>query len=222
MGIFSDAKKTPSKASKSKPAEVLIAIEGLEMYGTIDAVIKSLTALKATYGEEAKDKMREHFIKVGAASASRPANFKGGEGLVSASCELRARSATSPLSEDEVALLKAYNIPMVTNDVVVDTYIINPAYATDQKLLGKIEKAMLKVSGLPEDFIMKQDGVATTVVAPNALDVLFSKAEKIVRECINLVGVLAIKPKLDADVAEAYETVGKMFQVEDVDMKKAA
>jgi len=197
------------KAKKSDRPEVSIA--DLEDFAALDAAIKSMTALKAILEGNIKASMKVHFVEAGCETKSRPVNFRGIDGNASASCELRARSSASTLSAEEQELLTKFNIPMRTDTVVAETLVINPAYLGNADLLAKVQKALNGVKDIPDDFILKQDGVSKTVVDGDALEVLFAKGdEDIAAVLLPVVGTLAIKPVL-ADSALAYGIVSKLL-----------
>ncbi len=131
----------------------------------------------------------------------RPSNFKGVEGEVTASCELRIRSSRSALNADEAELMRENNIPTT---VVVDTrdaYVINPEHAHNagyQKAIQKALGPLIKKGILPDDIIMRQQGVSRTVVGEEALDQVFTKTDPdLVKTLLGVVGVMSIKPKVD-------------------------
>jgi hypothetical protein len=213
MGTMFDAKKTVKTDTKAKQAEkVEIAMAGLEAVAALDAVIKSLTALKDSKALEVKDLMRVEFIAAGLKSKSKPESFRGRDGAASASCELRNRASTSPLTDDEIALLAQYNIPVQKLTATVDTFVINPDYIEDMTIMSKIEKALKPVKGIPEDLFLKQEGKSKTVVADTAMDILFKTDRLTVETVLPLISVPAIKPKMDSDdLAAAFAIVEKLI-----------
>lgn len=210
MNVFAKAQPAAAPAAK-KPGKVekpTIKITGLEELAAIDAVMKSLKALRETVEVDVKRAQREHFITEGMKIGRRPENFKASEGIATASCELRARGSNSPLSDDEQAALKPYGIPTETVESVKETYIINPAYFNDGDLLQRIGAAIGKVKGVPEDFIQKQEAVSKVIVSEGALDKLFAIKEKaVITALFNTVGGLAIKPTVGDKVREALQIV---------------
>lgn len=210
--MFADAKTTKTGSKSKKNEKEQVAVKGLEVMAAIDHIMKSMTALKTTVAIDVKDQMINHFVKQGCAQKKRPGNFQGYEGEATASCELRIRASNSPLSDIEKTLLVGNKIPVETVETVVATFVINPAYANDMKLLSRIEGALKKLKDIPEDLFLKQEGVSKTIVSKNALDVMFSKPQKIAAALIDTVGVLAVKPKLGDDEEgmsndDAYEIV---------------
>lgn len=208
MGMFDEAKKVKPAAKGAKKTKVEIQTAGLQDYAAIDAAIKALGALKDTTGAAIKSDMLDQFVEMGSATKTRPESYTGVEGAASASLELRARSATSPLSEDEVELLEEKGIPTQVVVATVETFIINPAYAFDAALLGKIEKALKSVKGIPEDLFMKQDGTSKTILAEGALDAVFKHDADTIADLLPITSVLAIKPKLATDdLGEALKLI---------------
>ena len=215
MGMFGDAKTLKTASAKAKkPATPEIEIDGLEDVAALDAAIKSLTALKKAKEAGVKEgPMTAYFVSTGAAAKARPQNFRGTDGSATASCELRIRSSTSPLTDDEEGLMVAKGLPVEEVVEVAATYVINPAYLEDEVLLGKVEAALKKVSGIPQDFIMRQEGKSKKIVGEKALDELFANhSEAAIADLLPLVGVLAIKPTLaDDDIMKAMDIVQRVI-----------
>ena len=104
MSIFSQAKALPEPKTKAKAkATDGVEVKGLEDYALIDALIKSLGAVKDTLAVAIKDESRELFVSV--KDKKRPPNLKAYDGDATASIQLQKRSTRSPLSTDEVELL---------------------------------------------------------------------------------------------------------------------
>lgn len=207
MGMFATAKTVKTATKAKKPTKASIEITGIEALSAIDHAIKALTALKETYEADVKSEVSTHFVKAGIEAGKRPANFTGTEGKATASCELRKRSSRSGLAEGEIEMLEAAGIATEIAEDVVDTFVINPAYAGDQDLLAKIEKKLSQIKDLPEDFILRQEGVSRRVVSEAALDQIFTLDEETVAALLPVVGTIALKPKFEA------ESLADVFQV---------
>lgn len=189
MSMFANAKVV--KAAKApKAGKVEVKMVGLQSLAEVDALIDALSALKTTLAAEVKSAAFEHFISV--ADGKRPDNFRGVEGIASASIELRKRSTTSPLGEAELALLAEHDIPAEKLVATQKMFGIDPKYTGDTALLDVVSAAL--EGKVPEDFIVVQEERSKTVVTDETLRVAFSKN---VRDVIAAVTVLAIKPKLD-------------------------
>lgn len=206
--MFSNAKTVKAPSSKKKAEKAEVQIDGIANLAAIDAVIKSLQALRTTVEADIKSEVNVQFLQKGCAAKKRPDNFKGIDTGASSSCELRIRSSASKLSDDEANLLKAEGISTTEVTEVIETYIINPAYKDDGKLLALIETKLKGVKGIPEDFIQFQEGKTKTVVGETALDEVFALDIKKARTLLPLVGVLALKPKQDEDdLSASLDTV---------------
>ncbi|CAM6055321.1 unnamed protein product [Sphagnum tenellum] len=212
--VFTNAPAAPApKKSAKKADKATVPVVALEEFGSISAVIKTLKTMLDTIETEVKTGMKEHFVKEGQKSKKRPENFKGVDGFVTASCELRARSSASHLSGAEQELLEKYKIPTETVKSQEETFIVNPAYANDGALLQKVGDAIGKIKDLPADFILKQEAVSKVIVADTALDFLFANQTdtNVLSTLVSIVGTLAIKPTV-GDMAEALEIVeGVLF-----------
>ena len=214
MAISFDNVKTVKPATKAKKSEkARVEIAGMHEYAALVAVMKSLEAVKASMEADIKAKMVEQFVTMGCERKARPDNFRGYEGEGEASCELRARSTTSPLSSDEQELLAKHKIPTTTVETVVDTFVINPAYIGDSELMGKVAAKLNQVKDIPQDFIMKQEGVSKTVIGEGALDVMFKLPAETVEGLLRTVGVLALKPKFE-NMENALDSIRHLVTVE--------
>jgi hypothetical protein len=210
--MFQQAKATapaPAKSNK-KDKRDQVDLAGLEDVAAVDALIKSLTALKDALKAPVLDQMREIFIE-------EPKNFLAVEGNATASAELRKRSTASPLKPDEVAMLAEEEIPVEEVEDQAEHFFVNPTYAGDSALLEKVSKALAKIGGMPEDFIQFQPKITKTVVGEKT----FEKAMEVDPEkFIDIVGVLALKPKLEkADLPYMIAKASKLLGLADAEAK---
>jgi hypothetical protein len=213
------ATKKPASA-KSKKRE--IEMQGIESLAAVDSVIKSLLALKGTIEEGIKAEAMEIFVRDGAALHAQPENFRGIEGAGEASVELRKRSTASELTEEELTMLARFNVPTTEVVSVVETYVINPEYGNDSKLLEKVANALKGVKGLPEDLFLFQEGKSKKVVAENSMAAVFALKQAEIAHVLPLVSTQALKPKMvAADPNEAFRLVGNLIGM-DVAPKKVA
>lgn len=213
MNLFTNAATVPAKETKAKTKKVTTEIEGLEMYGVLDATEKAIKALKDTYRTIVEPQINDVFVAAGAKRGERPDNFKGTEGTVTASCELRKRSAASALSTAEIEVCKDNGIEVEVVEDRPETFIFNPAYVNDSKMLEKISKAITKIDGIPADLILKQDSTKKTVVTEDGLKKVFTKDEATIRKLLSIVGTLAIKPTVENyDLGEALEKIKKVVE----------
>ena len=90
----------------------------------------------------------------------------------------------------------------------VETFIINPKYVEDTKLMSRVGLTLGKIPGMPADFIQKQEAHRTTVVSDESLAEVFAKPTDKVAELLRIVGVIALKPKLDStNLVEVMELI---------------
>lgn len=212
---FANAKSVPAKAPKSKKPELeTVEVEGMEAVASLKVVIDSLKAIHDSKMAEVKERMVAYFATTGIKTKKGPANFRGVEGEASASCELRRRAVTSPLTEDEITLCAAHNVPVEEVIDTVETYIINPEYLNDPAVMGAVEAALKKAKGIPADLFMKQEEKKKTVVADGCFDALFgSKLTKADAEAmLGVIGVPAVKATLNSDnIADAFAVAQRLL-----------
>ena len=199
--LFENAKKSPTKtaAPKKKSDKVEVEIEGLETYATIKTVTKALEGLFETVKADVNSDMVDQFVLHGNATS-----FTGTEGDATASMQLRKRSEKSVLSADEQALLEKNGVSMETIEDQRETYVINPDYKDDEKLLAKVSTAISKVKGVPADFIVHQEQKARVVTTATSIDEVFAGDPKMVDALLAIVAVPAIRAKLNSgDISDA-------------------
>lgn len=201
--------KVLKKGTKGGNDKANLHIEGLAEYGTIDALMKALKTLQESAKVVCDDQAAEQFVSEAVLYGRRPENFRGMDiDDVTASMELRKRASNSPLKDEEVDMLDKYEIPYAS----VDTFIINPAYASDGDLLEKVSKALDKVPGLPADFIQKASDTKRVVTDESLTKVFQSKDEDKIRALMPIVTVQAIKATVpNFDVMKALKHVASMI-----------
>lgn len=200
MNMFDSSKKVPSAPKAREKTREEIQTKGLEEYAVIDAAIVALTALRDAKGAALKEAMKAHFVQSGMGLKAQPANYCGVDGAATASMELRRRSSSSALSGSEIEVMDANDIPYENVVVTVDTFVINPTYATNPKILRRVEKALKDTKGVPEDLFLKQDGISRKVVAANALEEIFKlKKSTDVELLLDICATMAIKPSIDVE-----------------------
>jgi hypothetical protein len=204
--IFTSAKVVASpKASKGKTkGKTEHALGGLEELATLDTLIKSLTAVKATYEAEVKAKMKTIFEEDGTET------FMGIDGDATASAECRKRASTSTLTIKEIEKLDEFGIEPEMTIITPERFVVNPVHAANSGLLEQVSNALKKVKGLPDDFIMLQAEEAKPVVSEAVFDAATKDADTR-KALLDVVAVLAIKPKLgNPDIAKLLVKATKM------------
>jgi hypothetical protein len=205
--MFTKAKVAakPAKPSKVKDKPEVV-VNGLADLAAVDALMKSLAAIKETLEADVKAQTLAHF-KTQVAQTKKIENFRGVDDGASASCEFRKRSSASALNEAELDLLNRFKVPTGEKVIVEECFRVNPKYTGDSVLLEKISKAISKVKDVPEDFIELQEGVTKTVVTEETIATA-CKDSAVFDAVATVIGTLALKPKLDeTDTAEIIETV---------------
>ena len=195
MSLFKNAKAVtakPTAAAKKNKQE--INISGILQLAEMKAMIASLEAAAKTLEGEIKENGFAEFLKM--EGAVRPESFKGIDGQASCSVEMRKRGTNSALNESEVAVLEGLGLKPFTQVITTEMFGINPAYASDEKLMDKVSKSLEKI--VPEDFFVLQEGVSKKVVDDALCDAAFQLKGPSRADAVRLVTTMALKPKLDA------------------------
>ncbi len=174
MGLF-DTTKTIAPAPKKKLASTKAEVEiaGIEQLAMIDALQKTLDTLRGTIEGEVKAVAAERFATYVAETGRKPENFTGIEGGAFASIQLRRKSSAHALPEETVALLREHGIEPEKTVVTPQLFAINPAYAADSELLGKVEAALTEI--VPADFIVVQQEQSKLVAGEETLNAAIAK-----------------------------------------------
>jgi hypothetical protein len=160
-----------------------------------------------------KAQMAAFFIADGVKGKQQPENFKGVEGYVEASCQLKKRSSNSGLDDLEIQLCEKHGIPTVEEVDRHECFVFNPAHADWLTKHGPAVSAALIKLGAPADIIQKQDEKKKVCVADDAIDVLFKKPKAVVDQMLPVVSDLAIRPKVPAEnLEEAFDLVVKVLK----------
>ena len=192
--MFSTARSIDSKpTAKVKKEKETVAVAGVRDIALLNALIKNATAMLETLEGEVKDQGFAHFMSL--KGSTRPSSYVGQDGEATCSIEMRKRSTMSKLTDEEVGTLRAEGIEPFVQVVTQELFAINPKYAEDSKLLATVEKKLAGV--VPEDFIVKQDGVSKSVVSDEMLDEAFKKAGS--DAVLRIMTTMALKPKLSAE-----------------------
>jgi adenosyl cobinamide kinase/adenosyl cobinamide phosphate guanylyltransferase len=212
--LFGKAKAIEiTKPAAKKDTKELVNLTGLEELAQIDAAIKALTSMKKTVEADVKAEAFDHFFDKVVETHKRPDNFRGVEGIATASIEFRKRSTTSPITEEEMPLFVDNKIPLETIVTVQKLFGINPAYANNDALLEKVSAALEGI--VPDDFIVVQEEVSKKVVSEEAMDAVFA-AKRPNFELVKAISVMAIKPKLEkTDLPAIMEALSKMMTTSD-------
>ncbi len=224
INLFTQARVVPPTRSETPTSshqsagdkEVVELGEDLSMLAKVKVLITSLEALKLKFDKKVKDKMFRHFTKVALATGKRPNNFKGVSSKAEASCELRKRPANSALTDQEVAILKAMEIPVkeeVVCEAIPERYFFNPDIVASEELAAKISSALAHIPELQgKELILKapaEPARTRRFVPDEALDaVAATKDAQMIKELLPIVSCLAIRVKLtNHETADAMDLV---------------
>lgn len=196
MDIFKNAKSVGKSSTKAKDNQrPRDHVDGLEDYGNLVAMGKTLKTMIETQASICNAQAAEHFVNEALLYGKVGKSYRGTDGDVTASMELRKRSSASGLNEEEIAVCEKYKVKLEVVEDRPETYIFNPVYVNDEKLLQRIAKALEKVPGMPADLIQKQESTKKTIITEEAMDAVFAtKDEDTIRAMMPIVATQAIKP----------------------------
>jgi hypothetical protein len=225
MGMFGTAKevgptKKAAKGKKDLPKNLPV-IEGLEKLAALRKLQKALKGIEETLKDDVDQVVADMFLQQGMIRTAKPDNFNGKEGKAEANHQLKDRSSASALSDIELSLLTKYGISTEIVGDVHETFIVNPEYANDQKMLEKVEKALEKVPGLPKDFIQKQVANKKTVITKTSIDECFRVPKKlcgnmtqkeVAQQLLPVVAVIAHRTSFKGKIEDAMAIVQKELE----------
>lgn len=211
--MFKNAKileKAPEVKGKKAPREE-VKVKGVEEFAQLAAAEKAIASAKAVLQESMVETVSAKFMKdIKDSGGKTPDSFNAVEGLGSINCQLKKRSTASALNEEERQILDGAKVPYHRQVTTPKLFAINPNYATDEKMLEKVEKALAKL-GLPDDFIVVQEEQAKYVIDDKALDKALKSGDK---EIVKLATTLAFKPTLsEVKPAEIAKTIEKVLGI---------
>jgi hypothetical protein len=215
--MFASAKKValaPQSPAKGKPSKPVDLIEGWEELCALDAVSKALAglvAIKKTTIEEGP--VTDLLVTRGLAAGRKPESLNPVEGDGKGSAYIAKRSTRSPLSEEELGLLSE-----TVGEAAVGSYVetvedrpallaVNPAYANDEALLRKIDKALAGIKGIPEDFIVQTEAVSKTVVSDAAVNEMFKLSPEKLDAIFTVLAGISLRPVYGAGLEKAWEAI---------------
>lgn len=206
-GMFSTAKKIEAKpTAKAKKEKKQIAIAGMQDIAVLDAMIKAAVAMKTTL--ETSVKAAGFTILYDGANGVKPESFEGIDRAAMASVQMRKRGTNSALNDEEIAALNSVGVQAHEEVITPGLFAINPKYAEDSTLLGKVEKALSKI--VPEDFIVQQAEVKKFVVSDEMLAEAFRTHKS--AAVVEIMTTMALKPTL----TEAYDMKNLMDDAKEI------
>lgn len=216
MNVFEKARakggvspKAEKKSTKDKT--VTIRVKGLRRYAAVCSFEKTVKALKEKLGLDIDRQTMDYFVTTGMKIGKRPANIKGTDGDTVTS-SLQINRLGRALVQDEIDLCKEHGLPLDVVDKVTETYIINPAYVNDQKMLAKVSAALAKVPGLPDDFITFQSEKATYVTDETIDKAFLLEKEEDVRKVLDVIVQPSKRPTITESEEEVFAIVRKIVE----------
>jgi hypothetical protein len=211
MAMIKNAKSLEEKpASKKASKKEEFVVEQLSELAKLDALIKSLVAMKQVAEQNVKTAAFNKLIENARVTHKKADSIRGIEGKASASLEMRKRSTASKLSEEEVSYLTSNGYPVEKVVITPKLFAINPKFAADEALMERVEVAMenaLKDIVDTENFFIIQNEVSKNVVSDDTIESVF-KASTIDPEAVAMTTCMAVKPKIDGfDFEEALKSV---------------
>jgi hypothetical protein len=212
VNLFAAANAAPvtvktAAEKKSKKTQVAMGSD-LDRVAAIDNIMKALEARKAVYEASVKASMKNYFVVEGLRRGQQPENFEGVGEKSTASCELRKRSTASKLNAEEQKLLKDNNIPFteVADIDIPERFFFNEEILTmGPEVLQQISAALLAIPALKGKEVLKVQPAqkeSKFVTTDETIDAVCAlKDMNKITELLTVVGTMAIKPKLNADVA---------------------
>lgn len=203
--------KSPAKGKPSKPVDL---IEGWEELCALDAVSKALAGL-VTIKKQAIEEgpVTELLVSRGLATGRKPESLSPVEGEGKGSAYIAKRSTRSALSEEELELLtetvgeEALGSYTETVEALPALLAVNPAYANDEALLRKIDKALSGIKDIPEDFIVQQEAVSKTVVSDEATNAMFKLTPEKLDAVFSILAGISMRPVYGAGLEKAWEAI---------------
>lgn len=214
-----------TSAAPGKPAKQVETLAGVEEVAALEACMKAIKGLLDLKKDELKSRATDRLIDLGTARKSKPDALSLVEGAGTATAAITKRSVVSPLSQDELDLV-AQMVGAADHDaagtvVAVPGFTevmekqpamlaVNPVYASDEALLKKIDKALAKTPGIPEDFILAIEAETKAVVSDTATTEVFRLDPEVAAQVFPLIAGVSIRA-VHKDLSAAWNTVRPML-----------
>lgn len=168
-------------------------------YAALCALIDNLVSIKETKGKILNDIAQEEFIKEGIFQEGAPDSFNSDYENSSVNFQLKKRSTRSVLNQEEIDILTKAGITTEKIETRVETYIINPKYKNNTKILNKVVKTLTNVKGIPDDLFLKQESDSQYVVGKDVLNEIFEKkrANSTYKKLLDIASIQAIVSKFE-------------------------
>jgi len=178
--------KDPKKAKRTEP------LAGVAELAALEHLQESVAAMIAMKKTEVLDAGLDIQINRGMNKKGRPdtlyvedngdGSFKG-----TGNVQVKRRSSASAVTEEQADILNEHGIPYQAS-VHTETYVVNAKYADDKDLFARIDKALSRVQGIPEDFFEIIEEDSKPIVTDESMDAVFRLGDKkLIKELLPLV-----------------------------------
>jgi hypothetical protein len=201
-------------------AKVTETIEGLEEVCALQACLKAIEGLLEVKKEALKELATERLLERGLARHAKPDSLSLAEGAASANAFVVKRSTRSPITAEEVEVLESLGAADLVEviDEQPEMLAVNPAYAHDEALLKRIDKALSGVKGIPADFVVQVPAVSKTVVTDAATDAVFKLPAEVAASVFAIVAGVNLRAT-HGDMSAAWDIVRPMIAPDEVQVK---
>ena len=185
-------------------------IQGVELLAHLETLINEFESMKKGVKADIEAEATSRYVKLGMQIQGQPKNMVVEENATKASYQVKKRSASSQLSQAEIATLDQHGISHTTKVVKANTFIVNPDYIKDQNLLATLANKVAEIEDVPDDFIISQEEVSKEVTTPTSLNEVFSKYrdDKTAMELLSIVSTNAVRvTESDSVMATALDTM---------------
>jgi hypothetical protein len=202
--MFDKAKVLDTKpAAKDKVKKKELPIEGMMRLASLEAIQSMVKAAIEVTKNGFSETVMDKFVTLCGSSGEKPESFNAIDGAAVVNVQIRKRGSNSALNEEEIAILKDKGFEPKKAVVTPELWGIDPKYASDNKLMEKVEKALLK-AGLPDDLFVHQPEVCKYVVS-DELEMQAWKSPD--SEVLGIVQTLAYRSTLNVEAGKLPETL---------------
>jgi hypothetical protein len=231
MGLLKNAKEIETgvkEAGKTKPKRATIPMAGMALVAHLDAVIKACDAAKKIAATSLEEPIWDQFLKnrggENGGPGVKPESFNAIEDVAVVNVQCRKRADNVPLKPEEIELINKVQAGIKDAEIkkdfkatevilTPDLLAINPAYAEDTKLMDRVEKALEKVPGIPDDFIVIQKKKSKMIVNPEFEAAAWKFGDA---EVIKIISCLGLRPSLAVlDPKKIAQTIAELFDIND-------
>ena len=200
--VFGQAPEVVTGAKKTKSGRSEIDLVGLDKVAAMNILVNALEEEAKGELERIKEEITAIFVKQAMASGKRPDSFVGRGKVSSASCELRKKASTSPLSDEMVKILQSNGLEACIDKKVKSSqmYVINQDLP--QEVLERLAEVVTRDPDLKNHkIVLNRPEEYSYIVSDSALDLLAKhNDESFAFEVINKISTISCgKFKISGD-----------------------